>query len=124
MAPENSRQRGSSIDNPKFSIDSPLLCKLMTNASGLLVLILHLVASIYRHRRIEDLEIGDIIQLVVRDARPILRVGVRSNCETAIPMIPGAITRRNFECRIGEIRENLAVAYCTVGGRSFFTLSV
>ena len=60
----------------------------VTDASGLLVLILHFVASIYRHRRIENLETGDIIQLVVRDARPILRVGVRIDCETAIPMIP------------------------------------
>ena len=118
MAPENSSQRGASIVNPKFAIDWPVSYLMINNASRILVSILNFVSPIYGRRRIENLETGDIFQLVTRDARSILLLDVRSDCETVVSMIPGAMTRRNFECRCRELQKNLVVAYCTVGGRS------
>ena len=46
-------------------------------------------------------------------------VDVRSDAECSVSMIPGAITRRNFQRNIEQYREKTAMLYCTAGGRSY-----
>jgi rhodanese-related sulfurtransferase len=48
---------------------------------------------------------------------PVL-VDVRTDSERAISMIPGAISREEFERRREELGERTVVTYCTIGYRS------
>ena len=52
------------------------------------------------------------------DARPVLLVDVRSDEETAVSMIPGAITRATYERDAALYADYRIVPYCTVGARS------
>lgn len=45
-------------------------------------------------------------------------VDVRSDAETNVSVIPGAITQKSFEENADQHAEKLVVAYCTVGVRS------
>lgn len=45
-------------------------------------------------------------------------VDVRSDAETNVSVIPGAITQKNFEQNADQHADKLVVAYCTVGVRS------
>ena len=46
-------------------------------------------------------------------------VDVRSEAEYAVSMIPGAITRQQYESDESKYRDRLVIPYCTVGGRSY-----
>jgi rhodanese-related sulfurtransferase len=46
-------------------------------------------------------------------------VDVRSEAEYAVSMIPGAITRQQYECDESKYTDRLVIPYCTVGGRSY-----
>lgn len=45
-------------------------------------------------------------------------VDVRSDKEVNVSVIPGAITKAQFEKEIDKFRKRLIIPYCTVGGRS------
>ena len=45
-------------------------------------------------------------------------VDVRSDSETAVSVIPGAITLQQFEANKAQYRQRTIIPYCTVGGRS------
>ncbi|WDQ17143.1 rhodanese-like domain-containing protein [Rhodopirellula sp. P2] len=45
-------------------------------------------------------------------------VDVRSDKETRVSVIPGAITKEMYEKDAAKYRGRLVIAYCTVGGRS------
>ncbi|QDT04798.1 molybdopterin biosynthesis protein MoeB [Rubripirellula lacrimiformis] len=45
-------------------------------------------------------------------------VDVRSNKEVKVSVIPGAITKQQYEEDPAKYRGKLVIAYCTVGGRS------
>ena len=45
-------------------------------------------------------------------------VDVRSENETGVSVIPGAITLKQFEANKEQYRQRLVIPYCTVGGRS------
>jgi rhodanese-related sulfurtransferase len=45
-------------------------------------------------------------------------VDVRSDEEIAVSLIPGAITKKEFESEKDKYRDKLIVPYCLVGGRS------
>lgn len=45
-------------------------------------------------------------------------VDVRSDKEIAVSIIPGAITKADFEKNQANYRDKLVIPYCTVGGRS------
>jgi rhodanese-related sulfurtransferase len=45
-------------------------------------------------------------------------VDVRSDEEIAVSMIPGAITKKEFEKEKNKYRDKLIIPYCLVGGRS------
>ena len=45
-------------------------------------------------------------------------VDVRSDKETAVSIIPGAITKAQFEKQVQQHRHKTIIPYCTVGGRS------
>jgi rhodanese-related sulfurtransferase len=53
-----------------------------------------------------------------QSGRPLLLVDVRSPEETAVSMIPGAITRRQYERDSKKYTDYRIVPYCTVGARS------
>lgn len=48
----------------------------------------------------------------------VVLVDVRTDDERRVSTIPGAISRREFEARIGEFADRRIVAYCTIGARS------
>ncbi|MCP4891031.1 MAG: rhodanese-like domain-containing protein [Planctomycetaceae bacterium] len=45
-------------------------------------------------------------------------VDVRSNAETSVSVIPGAITKAQYEKNRRQYQGRLVIPYCTVGGRS------
>ena len=45
-------------------------------------------------------------------------VDVRSNAETSVSVIPGAITKTQYEKKRRQYQGRLVIPYCTVGGRS------
>lgn len=47
-------------------------------------------------------------------------VDVREPVETSVSVIPGAVTKEHFEAHREKYREHRVVAYCTLGGRSYF----
>lgn len=52
------------------------------------------------------------------DGKPLLLVDLRSAQETAVSMIPGAITREAYERDADRYADYRIVPYCTVGARS------
>lgn len=52
------------------------------------------------------------------DHKSLLLVDVRDQRESAVSMLPGAITRADFEARRASYRNHRIVPYCTVGYRS------
>lgn len=52
------------------------------------------------------------------DTKPLLLVDVRSEKETAVSMIPGAVTREAYERNPAQYADFRIVPYCTVGVRS------
>lgn len=45
-------------------------------------------------------------------------VDVRTPAETAVSVIPGAITKSEYEANAAKYRDKQVIVYCTVGGRS------
>jgi sodium/bile acid cotransporter 7 len=66
---------------------------------------------------VESISVEEYLALFDGDEPPVL-VDVRSPEEQAVSMIPGAITRDQFERRQGELEGRVVVAYCTIGYRS------
>lgn len=50
--------------------------------------------------------------------QPIVLVDVREAKEQAVSMLPGAITKDEYEKNLPKFKEYLVVAYCTIGYRS------
>ncbi len=66
---------------------------------------------------VAPISIAEYIALASGPEPPVL-VDVRSPEERAVSMIPGAITREEFEDRQDEFEGRVVVAYCTIGYRS------
>ncbi len=45
-------------------------------------------------------------------------VDVRSDAEINVSVIPGAISKAEYEKNAGQYRDRTVIAYCTIGGRS------
>lgn len=48
----------------------------------------------------------------------VVLVDVRSDAEVAVSIIPGAITKKQFEKGYNRYKDKLVIPYCTIGGRS------
>lgn len=83
--------------------------------------------------KVETIETGELStmlaqrQQAARDAeragKPLpnsdfVLVDVRSDEETGVSVIPGAITKAQYEQDAAKYRDKLVIPYCTVGGRS------
>ena len=53
-----------------------------------------------------------------RQAKRVVVVDVREAAETAVSMIPGAVTKEQFEAEAERYAQHTVVAYCTIGYRS------
>jgi len=55
-----------------------------------------------------------------RGSKPVVVVDVRTDAETRVSVIRGALTKRAFEARLdaGDFATHAVVAYCTIGYRS------
>jgi sodium/bile acid cotransporter 7 len=72
-----------------------------------------------QRERFPDVPSGDVDTVRETLAQPnVVLVDVREAKEQAISMIPGAITRAEFERRSDELRGSKVVTYCTIGYRS------
>ena len=72
-----------------------------------------------RSKRVEEITTQRVVELVNSPSRnDVVVVDVRSDAETAVSMIPTAITRAEFQAGKDNYKDRLVVAYCTVGGRS------
>jgi rhodanese-related sulfurtransferase len=56
--------------------------------------------------------------LAMKDEPGTVLVDVRPHEERRVGMIPGALTREQFEARRAELAQHTIVSYCTIGGRS------
>lgn len=72
-----------------------------------------------RRQQVDEISTEGIRDLLDKAAGDeFLLVDVRSEAETAVSMIPGSITRADFESSQDDYRGRTVVAYCTIGGRS------
>ena len=55
---------------------------------------------------------------LLQQGEEIILVDVRSPIEMAVSMLPGAITKEEFEQNITQYQNKMIVAYCTIGYRS------
>ncbi len=79
------------------------------------------IAGMYRgyHKDfpdIVDISVDDLAKL--RENEDVVIVDVREPNEQAVSMIPGAITKEEFERRKVELRDKPIVVHCTIGYRS------
>jgi rhodanese-related sulfurtransferase len=58
----------------------------------------------------------DVVEMQQRD--DVIVVDVREPKEQAVSMIPGAMTKAEFESRQEELKGKKVIAYCTIGYRS------
>lgn len=72
----------------------------------------------YREAFPEVVDITVPVLVAMRETTTVVLVDVRSREEQAVSMIPGAITRKEFEDSADEYRGTTVVAYCTIGYRS------
>lgn len=56
--------------------------------------------------------------LAKEDAEDVVLVDVREPEEQAVSMIPGALTKEEFEFRKQEYKDDTVITYCTIGYRS------
>jgi len=83
--------------------------------------------------KIETIDTKEVIQLTNEQQRKVQKskqngqpspaadfvlIDVRSDKEIAVSIIPGAITKTDFEKNQADYRDKLIIPYCTVGGRS------
>ena len=68
---------------------------------------------------VPEVSAQELIELLEAKQPPVVLVDIREPAEYSVSVIPGAITRDEFESRRDELRGARVVAYCTVGGRSF-----
>ena len=66
---------------------------------------------------VPEVSAQELIELLEAKQPPVVLVDVREPAEYSVSVIPGAITRDEFESRRDELRGARVVAYCTVGGR-------
>lgn len=67
--------------------------------------------------QVEGISAGELLAAMESGADLVL-VDVREPAEQAVSMIPGAITRQQFEERAESLRSERIVTYCTAGYRS------
>lgn len=68
---------------------------------------------------VAEVDIDELNRLLDDSAAHVVLVDVREAVETDVSVIPGALTKAQFESNIDQYRNAYVVAYCTVGGRSF-----
>ena len=68
---------------------------------------------------VPEVSVLELRALLADESESVVLVDVRSEAEYAVSVIPGAITKEQFEANRDELCEKHVVAYCTVGGRSF-----
>jgi len=90
----------------------------MTWLSHQFIRIMKLVTSFFGRAAVEDMDVDDVARLLEAGGDSFVLVDARSEAETSVSMIPGAVTRQEFESRRDELAGKTVVAYCTVGGRS------
>lgn len=79
------------------------------------------IAEMYRGYHKDFPDVADISsdELVkLREHADVVLVDVRNPDEQAVSMIPGAITKEEFERRKDELRDKPIVVHCTIGYRS------
>lgn len=78
------------------------------------------IESMYRGYEREFPQVPDVLpsELLAATNKTALLVDVRSPAEQAVSMIPGAVTRRDFERDVHQYKGRPVVTYCTIGYRS------
>lgn len=81
-----------------------------------------MITSLYKQYakkfpQVIGIEAKDLKRLM-QQGEEIVLVDVRSPMEMAVSMIPGAISKEEFEQNIKQYQNKMIVAYCTIGYRS------
>lgn len=98
------------------------MAQLLVRVSHACLGVLNRIAAIFGRGATGEVTVGELVGwLEQRSARgkPLVLVDVRSDREREISMIPGAISKADFEQAGDVYRDAVVVSYCTVGGRSF-----
>ncbi len=69
--------------------------------------------------RVPEVSVEELCSLRSAESGDLVLVDVRAADEYEVSVIPGAITKEQFEADEDRYRDRQVVAYCTVGGRSF-----
>jgi rhodanese-related sulfurtransferase len=69
---------------------------------------------------VPEVSVDDLAKLVGDEQamKKIVLVDVRSEAETSVSVIPGAITKTQYEAKADQYAGKKVIVYCTVGGRS------
>lgn len=76
------------------------------------------LAPLFSRKRIASIDTATLTAAMNDQDSRIVLVDVRSDSETDVSIIPGAITRDEFLTQRDAFADKIVVAYCTVGGRS------
>ncbi len=80
------------------------------------------IEAMYAGYRVEafadvpDIRVSELA--VLESETPVLLVDCREDYERAVSVIPGAVTKAEFEADAERYRDHLIVTYCTIGYRS------
>jgi len=69
---------------------------------------------------VPEVNVDDLAKLIADEQamKNTVLVDVRSEAETSVSVIPGAITKAQYEAKPGDYAGKKVIVYCTVGGRS------
>ena len=71
-----------------------------------------------RYPSIPEVKIGELKALIKSKDKNFILVDVRSKRERLVSIIPGAISKENFEKNKAQYLNKKIIAYCTIGERS------
>jgi rhodanese-related sulfurtransferase len=77
------------------------------------------ICAAFGRVRVPEVSVDELRSLRSGESGDLVLVDVRAADEYEVSVIPGAITKEQFEADEDRYRDRQVVAYCTVGGRSF-----
>ena len=85
--------------------------------SNLFVTLMRSVTPLFGRRRIREISVNELAHQLKDNSESIVLVDAREKVESDVSLIPGAITKYEFESNPNRFIHCQVIAYCTIGGR-------
>lgn len=96
------------------------MSRLLVSASNAFFGVVNRLLALFGRAPVAEISVEKLVRLQNQQGtRDFVLVDVRDAAEYSVSVIPGAITKEQFEANRESHRDQLIVAYCTVGGRSY-----